>query len=30
MLTDVVIHYELRYFPLVFGYACYVMEGTAS
>ena len=30
ILTDVVIRYELRYFPLVFGYGCYVMEGTAS
>jgi hypothetical protein len=29
-LSDVVIRYELRYIPLVYGQGCYVIEGTPS
>lgn len=29
LLTDVTIRYEIRYFPLVYGIACYVAEGDA-
>ena len=29
LLTDVTIRYEIRYFPLVYGVACYVAEGDA-
>src|SRR5262245_19297342 len=29
ILTDVTIRYEIRYFPLVYGVACFVVEGDA-